>query len=565
MKTNSVMNNPSVSGILISQVGYDLRAPMRVLFRNAERSAWSENATYSLINAATEKIVLRLPLVYWGKCWKSHWWIADFSTLTLPGVYTLTIEADNVPPVTCPPFRVGEYLLWDETIRSVGIDQFEARAELARYGKGWKDCGSDCREVGSHTGALIGLLDLFNIGYEWLGRTDALRLTQQIIQGCDFIVSCQQRASDLGWPEGSIVHEIPNGAVLIPQDQAQSVVALARASRHIYEIDPIRSLDYLNRAAKAYEFLTRQCRPSTLPNFSAPLHGAPIGYVPASFMTGDLMMMVWGGLELAQSGRPEYLDEAVRRAEEVLRRQVRKDAPEGEFYGHFYAFEDCTFTEKAFIHHHVGHDTSMFFNHYIFPLMELCRQFPEHADVSRWRQAVRDFAYGYFLPACRTNPFNLLPQGYYARQGLLTFCGPWHGFNICYGFAAALAAQLELFLGDRQFREIAVGNLQWIAGLNSGMTNESFDGSVMWREQIPAGEDVPYSHIHGAGINSVKTWSQIPGSIGNGFCTNRQFQFEVEPSVENDGPWRYSDEDWIPHAGGWVSGLTYLRQVMGWS
>ena len=52
---------------------------------------------------------------------------------------------------------------------------------------------------------------------------------------------------------------------------------------------------------------------SNLPNFSAQLHGAPAGYVPTSWMTGDLMMMVWGGLELANSGRPEYLEEAVRR------------------------------------------------------------------------------------------------------------------------------------------------------------------------------------------------------------------------------------------------------------
>jgi len=207
----------------------------------------------------------------------------------------------------------------------------------------------------------------------------------------------------------------------------------------------------------------------------------------------------------------------------------------------------------------------MMFSHYLLPLIELVRQLPDHPDAPGWRQAIHDYAYGYFLPACQANPFNLLPQGYYTGQGLLTFGGPWHGFNVCYGYAAALAAQLESFLGDRQFRSIAVGNLQWIAGLNSGMTAEAFDGSVMWQEQLAPGVAVPYSHIQGIGRNAVQTWSKIPGSIGNGFSTNRQFHLDVEPTSENDGPWRYADEDWIPHAGGWVSGLAYLRQVMSWS
>lgn len=283
------------------------------------------------------------------------------------------------------------------------------------------------------------------------------------------------------------------------------------------------------------------------------------------FMTGDLLMMVWGAVELAKSGKPEYLDEAVRRADQILSRQVPKERPEGEFYGHFYTFDDHLFTEKAFTHHHVGHDTSLMFNHYLVALLDLCDLLPDHPNQPRWRQAIRNFAYGYFLPACQKNPFYLLPQGYYAGQGLLSFCGPWHGFNVCYGYAAALAVRFEIFFGDPSFRPIAVGNLQWICGLNAGLTAESFEGSVMWREALPPGKAVPYSFIHGIGRNSVRTWSKIPGSIGSGLCTNRQFHMEVEPTVENDIPSRYSDEDWIPHAGGFLSGLAHLRQLMSWA
>lgn len=563
------------NGLLISQIGYDLRAPKRAIYRGA----LPEGAIFRLQTGGAT--VLEKPLVFWGNCWGSDWWIANFSELTRPGEFTLTVEASGVPPVTCPPFQVAECHLWHSTLKTVAIEQFERRAELARFGLGWKDCGADWREVGSHTGALIGLLDLLNIGYEWLGRADSLRLAKLILHGCDYLVACQQRAADLGWESGAVVHEMPNHPVLIPQDVGQFVVALAKASRHIYEIDRQRGVHYLNCAAAAYEFLTRQCQPSTLPYFSAKLHGAPKDYSPPAlnkpraerapqaeveaFMTGDLLMMVWGAVELAKSGKPEYLDEAVLRAREILRRAVKKDQPEGEFYGHFYAFGDLTYTEKAFVHHHVGHDTSLMFNHYVAPLIELCNLLPNHPEQPHWRQALHDFAYGYFLPACQKNPFYLLPQGYYAGQGLLSFGGPWHGFNVCYGYAAAQAVQFEAFFGDPAFRPIAVGNLQWVAGLNAGLTEEAFEGSVMWREPLPAGEAVPYSFIHGIGRNSVKTWSRIPGSIGSGLCTNRQFQMEVEPTVANDIPRRYSDEDWIPHAGGFVSGLVYLRQIMGWS
>lgn len=544
-------------GLLVSQIGYELRLPRRGLYRGS----LPPGASFRLQSADGETL-LEKPLQAWGNCWGSDWWIADFSQVGRAGEFSLSIHAGQAAPVSSPPFRVGESLLWDETIRSVALDQFERRAELARFGQGWKDCGSDWREVESHTGALIGLLDLLNIGYEWLGRADSLRLARQIMHGCDYLALCQERAAGLGWPAGSLVHEIPNHPVLIPQDQGQAAVALARAARHIHEIDPARSRDYLARAARLYEFLARQCQPARLPGFDARLHGAPAGYTPASFMTGDLLMMVWAAVELARSGRPEYLDEAAARAAEILRRQVPRERAEGGLHGHFYAFEDCLFSEKAFIHHHVGHDTGMLFNHYIIPLLELYRLLPEHPEAPRWRQAVHDFAYGYFLPACSQNPFHLLPQGYYAGQGLLSFVGPWHGFNVCYGFAASQAAQFEMFFGDRQFRPIAAGNLLWIAGLNAGLTGASFDGSRVWNPPIPPGAAVPYSFIEGCGRNSVQTWSRIPGSLGNGICTNRQFFMEVEPTPENDRPLRYSDEDWIPHAGGWVSGLAYLRRLL---
>jgi hypothetical protein len=550
-----------VSGLLYSQIGYDLGCPMRAMFRSTERDALPPDARFAVRDVASGDDVLTGPAAYWGELWGSHWWAADFSALDREGEYRVALRAGEREIVASETFRVGPHLLWEETIRAVALEQMEERARLARNGKGWKDCGTAWREVNSHTTTIIALCDLWNLGYEWMGEDDLRRLAAQVIVGCDYVVTCQDRARDVGLDKGAIVHEMPNHEVVIPGDLAQSTVALAYASRLLYEQDRERSVDYLKRAERAFLYLTERCRPYGPDGFSAWNHGAPEGYRPRGWMTRDLLMMTWGAVELWAAGRPRYRDVAVKLARRVMRRQVRRDAPEGEYYGHFYGFGDRAFTEKANTHHHVGHDTGATFPHYIQPLIEMARRWPDHPEAGRWRQAVHDFAYGYFLPACRANPFYLLPVGYFAGQGLLTFCGPWHGFNTTYGFAAALAAELELLSGDVAFRQIATGNIQWIAGLHAGVTRESLAGCFFWKDDIPEGAALPYSQIYGVGQRWVGNWTGIHGSVANGFCTNPQFQLVVEPTVENDSPRLYTDEDWIPHAAGWLSALVKLRQT----
>lgn len=152
-------------------------------------------------------------------------------------------------------------------------------------------------------------------------------------------------------------------------------------------------------------------------------------------------------------------------------------------------------------------------------------------------------------------------MGYFAGEGLLNFCGPWHGFNTAITYGASLAAQLENFNGDRAFREIATGNLQWITRLHSGITRESLKSNTFWREEMPDGQALPYSQIEGVGRRRVGNWTGIIGTIPNGFDVNPQFQIVVKPTLVNDGPWMYTDEDWIPHAGGWISTLAHLRMT----
>lgn len=552
----------NVQGLLYSQIGYDLGDPMRAIVRSAAPRDLPEGAVFTVINLSTGQPACQAPLVYWGEIWHSSWWVADFSGLAEAGEYQLAVWAGEQELFRSDPFEVGFELLWKKTMRTVALDQLETRAAQARNLNGWKDCGSNWREANSHASTIIGLADLLQVGFTGLDAQDVQRLVVQMQVGCDYLLLLQRKGEALGFGSGAIVHELPDHMLVIPADVGQSVVALAKSARLLYEHAPEKSMQYLMAAEKAYRYLTEQCRPFGQAGFSASNHGAPPNYqVPNDFMTRDLLWMMWGGLELWNNGLHAYKESAVHYARRIMARQVSEAQKEGEFYGHFYTFDGSGFTEKANTHHHVGHDTGSTFPHYVAPFMEMASRWYDHPDAPRWRQTVRDFAYGYFLPACSQNPFYLLPEGYFTGQGLLTFCGPWHGINTSIAYGAALSAQFDMFFADRRFRDITVGNLQWIAGLNAGITRESLAGCLLWKEEIAPALAVPYSQIHAIGRRSVGCWSGIPGTIVNGFDTNPQFQLVVEPTVENDGPFLYTDEDWIPHAGGWISALSQHKNL----
>jgi hypothetical protein len=550
-----------IHGLLYSQIGYDLGLPIRVIARSTQADELPEGSRFTVVDVESGEAVAQGEAVYWGALWHSHWWVADTSGLP-EGTYRLSFDRPGADPLESGPFVVGDNLLWRETVVPVALEQMEARQQLARYGKGWKDCGAEWREANSHASTIIGLTDLLNLGFEHLSPTEVERLVGQIVHGCDYLVACQDAGEMAGLGRGAVAHELPNHILVIPGDQVQAAAALARAARLVFEHEPQKSAVYLDRAERAFRYFLYEARPYGPQGFSHWNHGAPPGYmVPQEWMTRDLMMALHAGVELWKAGRQQYQPELIRLAREIMDRQVPEEKAEDGLHGHFYLFPGCGFTEKVNTHHHIGHDTGSSFPHYLFGFFEMSRLFYDHPDAPRWREMVERFAYGYFLPACRRNPFYLIPEGVFLEEGLLTFSGPWHGMNTTIGFGAALAAQLESYLGDGAFRDIAVGNLQWIAGLNAGLTREMMAGCVIWEEEIPEGQALPYSQISGIGTRSAGNWTGIRGTIPNGFSNNPQFQLKVEPTRESDGPWYYTDEDWIPHGAGWLSGLSILRQL----
>ena len=86
-------------------------------------------------------------------------------------------------------------------------------------------------------------------------------------------------------------------------------------------------------------------------------------------------------------------------------------------------------------------------------------------------------------------------------------------------------------------------------------------GCVIYSTDLPANVALPASMICGVGQRWAGTWFQTRGVVCNGFTTGEQFKYDVAPRQENDGPFSFTDEDWIPHSAAWITGLTRLKNL----
>ncbi len=555
------------TGILYSRVGYDSGHDKRIIIRGENKNYIKENTTYTILNGEGKE-VLQGKVKFWGEKWQNSWWLVDFTNLKMEGEYTCKINQDDQHLQT-GIFKIHSELLWEDTWKIVALDQLKARIEFRNknvvkhgpehaQGGGWQDCGGYLREVNSHATMIIGLLDLLEFSHDKIEVSDQEKIVEQILIGLDYIAFCQDKAKELGKGKGAILHEWPKHRNVITGDVAKGALCFARAAYLLSRYNDNKANEYLKRSIRSFDWLDKHgaihnpggtdfngtIQPDD--GYDRIAHGAPKGYKrPKEWKTRDIVMMMWAAVELTKAGKKEYKEFAVRYAMKLSQRQISKNDSEGEYYGHFKAYASSNHTEKAWEHHHMGYDAGATFPHYIIPLFEMIKLWPEHANVNIWKNTINNFAYGYFLPACFDNPFYLLPAGYFTNEGLLTFSGLWHGMNGAYGSAAALALEMSKFTGDNNFDQIAIGNLQWIAGLNTGVLEE---GSYKSK-----------SMIYGVGDEYIGSWTKIPGTICNGFESDKQF-FYAEPKASTDGPWVFTDEGWITHSGGWVSALSRLKE-----
>ncbi|HKJ80192.1 MAG TPA: hypothetical protein VKA10_11685, partial [Prolixibacteraceae bacterium] len=320
---------------------------------------------------------------------------------------------------------------------------------------------------------------------------------------------------------------------------------------------------------KSFDWLTTTAKPMGGYGYVKMQRGLPeTAEIPKDeWPTRDLITMIWAALELHKLGNNSAKQMAIDYAREVVERQIPKEKAMNGFYGHFHEFKSMEHAEPSWTHGIVpsedgsqfGTDMGGVYPNYLMPIIELLQLFPKHGDADKWKQTLTDFTYGYLIPGCEANPFYLVPQLINQNEGAIWFCGTFHGTNTIYGYTAALALELQKVLNEPKLKDIAYGNLQWLAGLNSGITKENLEkGCVIFSADVPEGAALPASMICHIGNRWAGTWFQTRGVICNGFTTGEQFKYDTPPVKENDGPFSLTDEDWIPHSAGWLTGLIRL-------
>jgi len=558
-----------VAGLLFSQVGYEPGLPVRVVVRLPEKELLLEKITCALIPIADEKMH-KAECVYWGEIWKSHWWVAEFPEINEEGTWDVEILSDNECLFRDSGLTVKKNILWDSTIEWSSADMLERRRHFTKVGAGWQDAGTLWVESPAQSAMIIALEELLEIKKQSFDPVFLSRICNQIICGCDYLLMTQKKAKELGYPKGSFTHDLHGHENdILPTDAVKAVVALAKAARLLPEKFSSKKALYKESAKLAFNWLINSAKPMGEYGYMKIQRGLSNDvYIPENeWLTRDLVTLCWASLELLKLGEKSLKETAVRTAGKIIERQIPQEKSVEGFYGNFYEFDSLYHPEPSWIHGigsgkkgvEFGSDIGGVYPNYLMPLIDLLQTFPGHEDAEKWKQSLYDFTYGYLIPSCEKNPFFLVPQGIFKNQGPVWFCGTFHGTNAIYGYTAALALELAALLDEPKLKNIAYGNLQWLAGLNAGITAKNVkQGCVVYSTDIPDGVALPASMICHIGNRWAGTWFQTRGVICNGFSTGEQFSYDVEPKKENDGPFSLTDEDWIPHSAAWLTGLLRL-------
>jgi hypothetical protein len=570
-----VFNNDSFNpkdgeaGLLYSQIGYEPGLPVTVLVRLPQKELLPEKVTCVLIPNSEEKSH-RTECKYWGEIWKNHWWVAEFDEIVEEGEWDIEIRDGKKVVFNDAGLMVRRNILWDSTIEWSSVDMLERRRHFTGVGAGWQDAGTLWVESPAQSAMIIALEELLERRKDSFDEAFEDRIYKQIVCGCDYLVLTREKADQLGFEKGSMTHDVlKQEKDILPHDASKAVVALMKAVRLLPDSYAGEKLKYEQVAKDAFQWLHNKAKPMGDYGYVRLQRGlSNEAEIPADeWPTRDLITMLRASLEMMKNGEPGAEELAVGYAQQVMARQIPEGNNIGGFYGNFYEFESLSHAETSWTHGIVpakdgvqfGTDMGGIYPNYLVPVIELLNLFPDHEDAGKWKKCLSDFTYGYLIPACEANPFHLVPQGIFVDQGPIWFCGTFHGTNCIYGYTAALALDLMGLFDEPKLKKIAYANLQWIAGLNAGITKASVEkGCVVYSTGVPEGMALPASMICHIGKRWAGTWFQTRGVVCNGFSTGEQFKYDVEPVLENDGPFSFTDEDWIPHSAGWLTGLMRL-------
>ncbi|MEE9438622.1 MAG: hypothetical protein V3V14_06440 [Saprospiraceae bacterium] len=555
-----------VTGLLFSQLGYELGETATVIIRAPKIDFLTSKSKCQLIPLNGQS-PHSASCIYWGEIWNSNWWIIDFNDIKEEGEWDIqVVDSDNIK-LSAKQLRVKRNVLWDSTYEYAAVDMLERRKHFTDLGAGWQDAGTLWVESPAHSGSIICLADLSKHNNSRINNSFLKRIYEQITVGADYLVMTQQKAQENGHPKGAMCHDLlKQEKYVLSNDILKAVVALFKAAAVLPKRYTEKIESYKNAANTGFAYLLTHAKPNGDTGYNRKQRGLPSNTdIPKhEWLTRDLVFFCWAALESYKSGNIKHKARCIDYADQIIKRQITIENSEKGYYGHFREFDSLPHSENLWIHGVdgiFGADVGGVFPNYLIPFFEMIELWHDHEKVTLWRSSLQHYAEGFLIPTCSKNPFNLVPLGIFGDEGPIWFAGPFHGTNVTYGYTAAIAIKLSVLLNNPKLKIIATSNLQWIAGLNAGITKESLSASVVHSEDIDKNTAIPTSMICDIGNKHSGSWFKTRGVICNGFSTGSQFLMDTDPTKENDGPFAFTDEDWIPHSAAWITGLMALNDI----
>lgn len=526
---------PADYSILEAQIGYKPYETKQA-FIVADNPTSESLGPFQLKNASTGATVHTGNVTYWGQRWGQAWWTMDFSGYRTTGSYYVDVPSLSEQSST---FSITESLFVSQTLLKTSIDQLEPRIK----GKlGWQDCGhTDWRGVEGHATLLYGLIDAFESYEGTLSTTDRSRFLDSMEHGADYLLALQKPNGSFG----SEYYDFPN--LITWHKSLLATIALLQ----VYEVTGASA--YLNGANAGWTWIMSR------PEFTRWETGAEVNDTrqifgqkspflpPTELRTRDKLTLVWGATEFYKvTGTVGYKTIALDYANQVYDNQFLDytQAVEGA-YGNFHAWSGTDIFQKSWEHGQWYYNNGAVLPDHILGLVQLIEMFPSDPAALKWRYVLKVYKDKFLKTTTALNPFKLYPVGMYDQE--IRYFGPtWHGTNGMYGNIAKNAMLLARLFDDPQLQQIADANMEWVAGLNAGVTQ--------------AGKRQSISMIEGIGAHSVETPIHLDGAISNGLASTPQFSL-ADPDSLMDRPATYTDEDWIVHSGGWLSGLSEVEKT----
>ena len=440
---------------------------------------------------------------YAGRAWGIPLWAADFSRVTAPGRYRMTVEATEVHLAT-DAFNIDRFVYFRETFSMIAVENALARSAPPELDGGYFDANTREGRVPAHVDFLVGLLEVYQRRRTVMTEDERSKTREAIDRSIDYLLAIGDAGSG-AFPAESDTRPYNDDA---PANTAAALRGMAHFAAAFQALEPEKADRVYRRALQSERWLAAE---------------APEAYPPAlrAAVNYDLYRY---------SSDPDALDSAAAAVrEEIATYDLRTmDRPGADAQPHFEA------------------------------MYRMWRDLPSHPDRALWEAAAQKTAAQY-QDMIRRDVFQLIPSGttnvddgtnaadQWDHVDTLPPPGDGAGATFSNGWIIARAIDatyLAAITRDATLAQAATASLAWIGGLNPGVPAARAAGADAGSPLVAA------SFLTGLGARSVDAWSEWSwvrpkpfASIVRGFRGG--FGYEDardfgETSLAYDGAWLYA-------------------------